>query len=188
MAKQPGKVARRYAKAMFNAVLRELGEAGSPTPAQQTSAAFSRFAGLWRQEPEFSAAILNPMFERSQRLKAVQRIAQESGLPDVSMRSLRVIFEHERVSILPEIADAFAELADKAAGIVQVDVAVAKEVPAAEMKEIELGLSSVIPGSLRFTWEVKPSLLGGIVVKYQGTVVDGSLSSRLEQIERILRG
>ena len=188
MAKQLGKLAQRYARALHNAVVHELGSGGSPTPAQQVAATFSEFARVWQEEKELSGSILNPMFDRADRLKALLRVSEMAGMPEVARRGLRVVFEHERTAAVPEIAAAFSAIANRAAGVVPVEIAVARPVAEGEVRDVEAGLRGKIPGDLHFSWRIEPSLLGGMVIRYQGNVVDGSLSSRLEQIERKLRG
>jgi F-type H+-transporting ATPase subunit delta len=188
VAKQLGKLAQRYAKALFNAVVQQEGTEGRPSPAQKVAAAFSQFARVWEEQREFSGSMLNPMFDRSDRLKALLKVAERLGMPEVVRRVLRVIFEHERAALVPQIAAAFTELADSAAGVVPVEITVARAVAGDEVQNIEQHLRRTVAGDLRFTWSIDPSLIGGMIVKYQGKVVDGSLNSRLEQIERKLRG
>ena len=194
MARQLGKIAKRYAAAMFSAVTKESGVVGGPesieslSAAQQAAAALSRFARLWQTEPELSSAVINPMFDKQHRLKALLRLAADCGLQKILLRSLEVIFEHDRILALPEIAEAFSQLADKAAGIVEVEVSLAREISPQDAMEIENKLNHAIPGVLRLSWRLDSKILGGMIIKYQGKVVDGSLNSRLEEIEKILRG
>jgi F-type H+-transporting ATPase subunit delta len=188
VAKQLGKLAQRYAKALFNAVVQQEGTEGHPSPAQKVAASLGQFARLWEEQPELSGSMLNPMFDRHDRLNALLKVAEQLAMPEVVKRTLRVIYEHERAALIPQIAAAFARLADSAAGVVPVEITVARAVAGDEVHNIEQHLRGTVAGDLRFTWLIDPSLIGGMIVKYQGKVVDGSLNSRLEQIERKLRG
>lgn len=188
MAKDYTKLASRYARALLRTVERELGSAGSPTPAQHVARSLSEFAAVWTREEELSSSIVNPMFEKGQRLEALITVAKLAELPEVARRFLRVVFERERIAALPEIAETFRQKADEAAGVVQVEVSVARPVDAEEVRNIESGLAQQISGRLEFHWSVDPALIGGMVVRYQGKVLDGSLSGRLERIERQLMG
>ena len=188
MSQQYGKLAKRYAKALLQAVVREQGSAGSPSPAQALAGQLSGFARLWNEVPELSGTIVNPMFDKSERLRALLEVAARAGASGQLPRFLQVVFERERIAALPEMAAAFAELADTAAGMVQVGIAVAREVQHEEMRSIEADLKSRIPGNLSFSWRIEPELIGGMVVTYAGKVLDGSVRGRLERIERKLRG
>lgn len=188
MAKNVGKLASRYAKALLKAVDSELGSVGSPTPAQHIARSLIEFARVWEAERELSGSMLNPMFEKSERLSALLQIAENAGVPDIARRFLRVVFERDRIAALPDIADAFALQADAAAGVMQVEVIVAKEIDSEEARTIENLLAQQIQGSLEFQWSSDPALIGGMVVKYDGKVLDGSLNGRLGRIERSLLG
>ncbi|MCB0324772.1 MAG: ATP synthase F1 subunit delta [Bdellovibrionales bacterium] len=186
MAKEYAKLAGRYARALLRAVERELGSAGSPTPAQHVARSLSEFGDLWSERHELSDSIINPMFDKRERLAALLKVAELAELPELARRFLSVVFERDRIAALPEIAAAFSDAADKAAGVVQVAVVSARPVDAEEVRSIEASLAQQISGRLEFQWSVDPALLGGLVVKFQGKVLDGSLSGRLERIERKL--
>jgi len=186
LAKNVGKLASRYARALLRAVDTELGTNGSPTPAQDVARVLNEFAEVWSSGRELSGSMLNPMFEKRERLAALLKIAENAGLPDIARRFLRVVFERDRIAALPEIAKAFGEQADASAGVLQVDILVAKEVDQEEARSIESSLGQHIPGTLEFRWSVEPSLIGGMIVNYDGKVLDGSLNGRIERIERSL--
>ena len=186
MGKDIGKLSKRYANALYKSVVQELGTEGIPTPAQQIASSFKDFAKLWLQDSEFSSSISNPMFDASERLKALIKIAQMMQLQDILCRSLRVIFEHDRIVALPQIAEAFSDLADAYAGVVAVEITVARQLLDSEVSFVESQLKEQIGALSRFKWSVNPEIIGGMIVSYQGKVVDGSLSGRLEQIERRL--
>src|SRR5690349_3379702 len=97
MAKRAGKLATRYARALLNAIENEQGKTGLPSTAQQAAAQLKEFAAVWRREKALSDSLQNPMFEKGERLAALSKIAQISGLSDVLVRFLRVVFERDRI-------------------------------------------------------------------------------------------
>ncbi|MFN8390468.1 MAG: ATP synthase F1 subunit delta [Bdellovibrionota bacterium] len=187
MAKTVGKLASRYARALLGAVIRELGREGNPTPAQQIAASLNEFAALWEREHTLSISLQNPMFEKQERANALEQVARSAGLPDLTVRFLRVCFEHGRISALPQIAQAFSDQADKEAHILQVELTTARPIDQGEAQKTEQGLTQQLRGNLRFVWQVDPTILGGMVIRYGGKVLDGSLAGRLARIEDKLR-
>ena len=186
MGQNYGKLAQRYANALLRAVESEQGSNGRPTPAQQVAQSLSSFAGLWQEVPEFSGSIVNPMFGQADRRKALLEVARRTALPDVALRFVRLVFERDRIAALPAIAQAFAQLADASAGVQQVEITIAQQVSGDESKDIETQLSRKIGGNLEFSWNIDSSILGGMVVRYSGKVLDGSLGGRLARLERRL--
>lgn len=186
MSKQAGKLARRYSRAFLRAIEKELGTKGSPTPAQKLAGSLSSFANVWQKEVELRTAVTNPMFDKEQRSKALLAIAEKAGLTDIAVRFLRLVFERDRISVLPQIAESFEAEANTAAGVVKVEVCVARAVEEPESSQIEQSLSQHIAGNTEFSWSIDPSILGGMLVKYSGKVLDGSLQGRIQRIEKRL--
>lgn len=188
MANKAGKLAKRYAKAFLRSIEEEQGKVSIPTPAQQAASALQDFAALWQHTHNFSQSILSPMFDRDERRKAFLQVAKESGLNDLLLRFLGVIFERDRLVALPEIAEHLYELADQAAGIVRVEVATAHQLNEEEARGIEVKLQAKIEGQAMFSWRVDPTILGGMFVRFSGKVIDASLRGKLERLEQSLGG
>jgi len=60
-------------------------------------------------------------------------------------------------------------------------VTVARDLDAAQMERLEKVLSASYGQSLKLNIEVDPSILGGVRVQVAGEIIDGSLSSRLNE-------
>lgn len=184
MAKKIGKLARRYAKAFLSVVQSDLGKEGSPSPAQDIAAKLNVFARAWETDEQLPLYFLNPMFDAETRADTMRKVAREAGLPEIAANFLRVLVERDRAGLLPEVGRALAELADEAAGVVQVRVSTAQPVEQAEREDIERQIAAALSGSPQFAWEVEPELMGGMLIQYAGRVFDGSLRGRLARIER----
>ncbi len=186
MSKKIGKLARRYARALLGAVERDMGSAGSPTPAQSLATEIQSFSNLWQHDKELSSCILSPAFKREEREQALTGVCKQLNLSPVATRFISTLFERDRISAVLEMTDAFSGLAEEAAGVVSVQVITASAILEDEVREITTDLSRHISGTPNFMWSVDPALLGGMVVKYQGKVLDGSVRGQLERLERSL--
>lgn len=186
MAKVSGKLANRYAKALYDALTKEQGSAGVPSPAQIAGAELRSFSNLWQQEKDLEKCLLNPLYRKNERRAALIEVAKRGGFSDLAQRFLGLLFDRDRLLALREISRTFSELADREANVVRVSVSVARSISDSEKLEIKTRLLAQIKGQLEVSWEEDPDLLGGIVVRYQGKVLDGSISGRLERIEKNL--
>lgn len=187
MAKNISKLARRYAKALLSAIEAELGNQGTPTPAQQAAEALNAFATAWVEDPELRVYLMSPRFPLAEREAALSKIAETSGMSSVLKRFLLVVLQRGRISSLEEIAAGFSGIADRAAGIVQVEVTSARDIDAGERRDIEIGLSAKIDGRPIFSWSVDPEILGGLVVTFAGKVLDGSIRGQLQRMQNSLQ-
>ena len=183
---QMGKLALRYANALLQAVQAEQGTEGPPTPAQRVALKLLDLASVWTDTNELSLYILDPKFPKEERLSALLVVAERLSLPDVAQRFIKVLFNRERIAILPGIATAFFQLADEAAGVVQVSVTTARTLPNKEVAALEQKLHQQINGLPVISWHVDPSIIGGLIVRYAGKVLDGSVKGKLERLERSL--
>lgn len=182
MAKKLGKLAYRYARALRSAVLEELGDNGSPTPSELCADSLDVFAGMWENK-ELQSALLNPMFSKEDRRNSVVALAKQIKAPEIIERFLSVLVERDRLLGIYEIASAFRAAINDSLGVVNVLVQTARPVAEAEKTEIQSMLGAKVKGSLAMSWEVDATLIGGMVVRYKGNVLDGSIKGRLERLE-----
>jgi F-type H+-transporting ATPase subunit delta len=103
------------------------------------------------------------------------------------VRFLKVLFERDRLVALSEIAESFQRLADQCASVIPVEISTARPISPEEVGRIETRIEQSLSGTPEFHWKVDPALLGGIVVTFEGKVLDGSLNGRLNKLERTLR-
>ncbi|MCC6954363.1 MAG: ATP synthase F1 subunit delta [Deltaproteobacteria bacterium] len=182
MAKRAGKLSRRYARALLTVAEKQLGA----EQLQPLAAKLATFGEEFERNRELQAALMNPMFPVQSRISALREMARLFQLGDLLERSLDLLFERDRLQILPEISQAFTDLTNERAKIIDVEVQVAKDLDSGERNRTEEMLRKTIKGSPRFAWRVTPEILGGMIVRYGGKVVDGSIHGRLNRLEREL--
>lgn len=182
MPKQAGKLASRYAKALLGVVKQQGGEELIRAASDQIQS----LGAAWENEPELSSTLLSPMLDRAARRRALSQILEVHGVCASVKRLVELLFDRERLAFLPQIGKAYARLADEALGVVAVKVLTARDLEDAEKEEIAAGLRAKLDGSPNFHWEIRPELLGGIVVEFGGKVLDASLSGKLGRFERQL--
>ena len=83
-----------------------------------------------------------------------------------------------------DIADEYQRLSDAYYGIEQVEVATA--IPLGDEDKLELGerLSAVVGKKVVLKPEVDSSVIGGIMVRVGGKLIDGSVHSKLMALKR----
>ena len=200
MGKGVGKIASKYARALLASVERDLGvglktqDGKTPTadgapeksPAQQIAEKLGNLADSFTNDRDLHNALLSPMFPEVQRISALKALSDLFELPTIVQNFLKLMFVRGRLSSLKEVAAAFSELADKSAAVVLVEVVTARPVFQDEQFQIASSLAKGIMGRLEFQWSVDPSILGGMLIKYSGSVLDGTVRSSLMRVEQSL--
>lgn len=184
--KNSGKIARRYANSLLRAIEKKHGKEGKPTPAQKIADVFNSFLKVFESDRELLRALQNPMFSREDRLKAIKKLAELEHLPEIATNFIEVCFVRDRISEFSEILRTFAQLADEAAGVLAVEIITASEVGKEEAASVEQMLQQKIAGNPKFNWKLDGKILGGMIIRYEDKIIDGSVLGKMKQIEQRL--
>ena len=132
------------------------------------------------------AFFLNPVTEVGKKIGLLDSLFADLGASKQVVRLLNAVLTNNRIFALTEIVSSLKDLSMEKLGIVRVSVRSARELAEAEKKDIEKVLESKIQKTLSFCWSVDASLIGGLVVSYEGVVIDASLEGRLKGMEKSL--
>ena len=174
-------VARRYARALF-----ELLDSGSIAP---TRAGLTDLGETYSTSPQLKHVLVSPAFGVEQKQAVLAALSRKVGCPPVVDGFLAQLVKKNRVGCLPEIADAFAFLADQAKGTQQVMVCSARALDQAEQDRLRRQLCDLLKHDVDLTFQTDPTLLAGLQIRIGSTVVDSTLRSRLTAMQsRLTRG
>ena len=170
--------AGRYARAVFEIALEK-------KELDRWQSDLSKMASLGK-DADIMQLLENPKikFEDKARLLSV-------GLADINPLALNLLYlliTKGGLGILSEITSEYQRLFDSYRGIEQAEVITAVPLMDKEKQTLEKQLEAVVGKDVVLKPEVDTSLLGGIVVKIGGKLLDGSTRSRLSALKRELVG
>jgi F-type H+-transporting ATPase subunit delta len=91
------------------------------------------------------------------------------------------------LAVLPAIAEAMHEALDVRGGISNARVSTPMEIGAEERSMIEAQAKAIAGGAVRVTYDIDPSLVGGVTLRVGDLLIDGSVKGKLARMrERIL--
>lgn len=96
---------------------------------------------------------------------------------------IQLLAEKSRLDILPAISDAFFKAYNKHAGIIEISVITAKQPEKAQLDAIQKALEAKTGLKVKLSSSQSEDLIGGIVIKMEDTVIDGSVKNKLQQLE-----
>ncbi|MCB9981118.1 MAG: F0F1 ATP synthase subunit delta [Rhodospirillales bacterium] len=132
---------------------------------------------------DLRGAIRSPLYAEDSLLKAMGALADHAKFQDVTKNFLGLLVKNGRLSGLPKILEAFAAALDKRRGAIAVNVDVAQDLSAKQQKELEAALSKAIGKEVAVTANVKPDILGGMVVTVGSLMIDDSVRRKLERLK-----
>lgn len=108
--------------------------------------------------------------------------------PATFVKFVQKVIMNRRQLLIGQIADAFTDLVDTAAGRVHARLTFAKAVSDADRDAIAAQLSKVLRKTVVPHVTVNSQIMGGVVVRVGDTVMDGSVRRRLATIKAKMLG
>ena len=173
-------LARRYAGALM-----EL--ADQQKEIEAVEADLQILGQLADSSPEFRAVAAHPRLTRPQLVRAMQVVAAAAGFNKLTGNFLALVAQNRRLNVLGAVVDSF--LADLAArrGEVTADVRAARALTPSQQDQLKARLQELVGGTIRLSIKEDAGLLGGLTVKLGSRLIDSSLKSKLQRLERQLK-
>ena len=137
------------------------------------------------ENPVFRAFLADPGISETERGEALKRIFEGKAAPLV-MPFLSVLNIKGRMRLLQEIAEAYDNLLDEQLGKVEVDVIVAQKLDAAQLEQVRAKVSAALKKDAVVHQYVDESIIGGIVLRVQDKLIDGSVKYQLNSLRQQL--
>lgn len=135
---------------------------------------------------DLAQVLHDPRF-KDERLAVFEALGQKLGASNTVSSLLRTLAAAERLHELPDVAAAFSRLADEQSGRVRATVSSAVALDDGDKKGVQAALESSTGKQVVIEFTTDPSLLGGVVVKMQDLVWDGSVRTQLERMRASLQ-
>ncbi|MBV0933798.1 F0F1 ATP synthase subunit delta [Marinobacterium weihaiense] len=166
-------VARPYTNAAFE-YAREQGSL------DQWSSLLS-LAALAVQDGDMDRVLSNPALTAEQKAELVIAVC-EKQIDAAGKNFISLLAENHRLALLPEIAAQFGVLKANLEKKVEVDLTTAYPLDEAQQAKLAQALSSKLGREVTLTSQVDKSILGGVVVRSDDLVIDGSVRARLAKL------
>jgi F-type H+-transporting ATPase subunit delta len=173
-------LAERYAAALFELAdeHRSLDEVAADLRELRTMLAVSG---------DLLRLIRSPVLSREQQGKAIEAIAERSGLNSLVGNFLSVVAANRRLFAVPAMIEAFlAQLAARR-GEVTAQVTVAQALSEAQREALNQQLRRSSGSRVTVDVHVDSTLIGGIVVKLGSRMVDASIRSKLQRLQLAMK-
>ena len=172
-------VGKRYAKALLSL-------ATESHTVERAGRDLRDFAVDWRASRELRAVFENPSVGQLNRANILREIAQRSDMHPQVRDLLLLLSDRQRLRHVPEVADAFDAMAEAQSGKVRAEVRTASALPPAYFSELERVLRDVTGKQVVLVHTVDASLIAGVVTRIGDQIFDGSIKSRLSELEQEL--
>ena len=171
-------VARRYAQALFELL--------DESTIEQARVALTGLGQAIKDSVDLRHVVASPAFGAEDKIAVLSELGSRLGCPPIGKTFLEQLVKKNRVGFLPEIAEAFAKLADASKGTQKITVSSAKAIPPGEQDRISNRLREMLKRQVDVTFQTDARHLAGVQIHLGSTVVDSTVRGRLQAMERLL--
>jgi F-type H+-transporting ATPase subunit delta len=171
-------VARRYAEALL-ALAQERGLVDKLEG--ESKALGNLFA-----DKQLRAFFGAPQIPSERKKQALDR-ALRGRVDPIVLNLAKLLVDKDRIAYLPDIMREFDSMTDELRGVEEVTIVSAVPLSSQQQQQVEENLKRFSPRpKLRVRTELDPSVLGGVMVRLGSRVLDGTLSSRMDDLRQKL--
>lgn len=172
-------IAQRYAKALLQASL------GTGT-ADEVFNDTENLLALLSQNPRFRNFLLSPQVATEDKHALLDKSLQGRA-SKLLVEFLHILVDKKRIMFVADIAEAYRDFYEKEKGMIEVTAITAVPLEETLREKLLRTLESQTGKTIRLTHEVDPHILGGMIIRMEDKLIDGSVRFQLEQLKRHLK-
>ena len=142
---------------------------------------------VFRENKEYSDLIISPNIKKSERMAAIDA-AFGGRVNDYILNFLKVLCEHNKISLLEESVSDFRALKRSAENRVTARVYTAVPLSGEQERRLKSNLEAKFGGTVKIKTMIDSKMLGGVKVEIDGKVIDGSIKKQLHDIKEVISG
>jgi F-type H+-transporting ATPase subunit delta len=173
------KVSSRYAEA----ILEIAGMTYSYAAYKQQAKVISK---VFKDNPEFGALFQKTQISNDEKKALIQSVFDKKIDP-MMINLMCLLIDKHRMTLVAEIMDDLVHMANKKLAIEEGIVYSIRPLPDSDIKALEKQLSLKHNVSVELINKIDMSLISGLKIKFKESVIDASLSAKLEGLRETLR-
>ena len=173
-------MAGRYATALF-----ELALEGNEIDAVRAD--LDRFDALIADNPDLMRLVRSPVFGVGEQERALTAVLDKAGITGLAAKFLQAVTANRRLFAVSMIIRGFRALVAKHKGEMTAQVTVAEKLNDAHLEALKGALKSVTGKDVALDVQIKPDIIGGLIVKVGSRMVDSSLKTKLNAIKHAMK-
>lgn len=172
-----------YATALFTAAAKD-------STVDQTAASVQKLSNAIESDAKLSSILANPALSFDARKEVISTLTSTLRLDKSVANLLSVLSENNRLELFSAVAKQFSVLFSAYNGVVEATVISAKPLDSKTLNRLQKAIAgSKFVGSgktLKISNEIKPEILGGLIVEVGDNTVDLSVSAKVTKLNKVL--
>lgn len=139
-----------------------------------------------KEEPRLETILAHPKISKGEKRDLLREVFGKNISQEL-LNFLYIIVDKRRERYLFAIGEEFTKLFNQHKNITEVTALTAVTMKEEAREQLRVILGKKLGKDIRIKNLVDPSLLGGVLLKIEGKIIDGSIRSQLETIERNIK-
>jgi F-type H+-transporting ATPase subunit delta len=140
------------------------------------------------ESDDFKALTASPLVGRDEAVKAVAATATVMQLDTITANFLGVLAKNRRLGQLPGVIRAFNTLSARHRGELTAEIVSAHALDDDQVDALKQKLRTRMGRDITVDLRVDPAILGGLVVKIESQMIDGSIRTKLNNLAQAMKG
>ena len=180
--------AREYAAAMYALAAEDAAVNGRPEIVDEYLARSEEIQGIIHDFPEWLDMLASPCIRIDERRKAVDDVllvgkdGKIDGMYENFASLVKLLCDHDEAKTLGAVLSEFAKICNMRSGLVTAEVISAVELSEDEKTALREKLAKKLSRRVELDCRVDPSIIGGVIVRADECVIDGSVRRQLADL------
>ena len=171
-------IIKKYAQGLYKVALTE----GNVT---QISVRLHSIKNILKSVPELNQLFITRRVQIQEKMVILKNILGEK-ISGIEMDLIVLLIENGHMLLYGEVLERFDYLKDKDSEIIKVQITSSTRLPDDEVQKISSTIENKIQKKLNVKMDTDTSLVGGIKLRVGNTLIDGSVSNRLQKMRDTL--
>ncbi len=167
--------ANRWAKSLFD-LSQEDG-----LSKEAVLAALTDIVNTVNASADLKALCVNPVVTVEEKQNIIEKVFTDS-LPKTVKNFLMVLAEKKRLGLLEDILEEYKKELNKCENIVRLKVTSAVEIDEQKREDLKRRIIEKLAKNADIKWYVDSSIIGGLIFNIDGTIVDDSIRTKLNNL------
>lgn len=135
----------------------------------------------FESNPDLEKAFISPLIPDPKKMEIISEIFKDK-ISDLVLNYMRLLIENRREPLAVQTALEFTKLADEARGIAKAQITAAMPLEDDQSARLAEVLSRRLGKQVSLDIKVDPKVIGGLVIRIEDTVFDGSVAGYLNKL------
>ena len=172
------RIITKYAQGLYKVALKE-------ENVTQFSVRLHSIMNILKSVPELNQLFITRRVQIEDKMVMLKNILGDK-ISGIEMDLIVLLIENGHMLLYGEILKRFDYLLDKESEITKVQITSSTRLPDDEVQKIVLTIENKIQKKLNVKMDIDTSLMGGIKLRVGNTLIDGSVSNRLQKMRDTL--